>query len=250
MDAVGYESLMVGLYSIWRGQPDDRGKPNDIVLGYSRDGFHWDRPSRKPFISTDEDLSKRTNVQPAGGGFLVVGDRLYFYVGARSGSGPRGWGNHSGEDSTYLATLRRDGFASMDAGENEATLLTRPVRFAGRYLFVNANSEAGELRVEAIDSDGRVIPHFSRQECIPVHRDNTVQRIQWKGAPTLESLTGRVVRFKFYLRYGSLYAFWVSPSENGSSLGYVAAGGPGFTSSRDTVGSDIYRTCCAFKSNN
>jgi hypothetical protein len=138
----------------------------------------------------------------------------------------------------------------MDAAETETMLVTRPVRFSGRNLFVNVNSQAGELRVEALDSDGRVLPHFSRQECIPVNRDNTLQRIQWKGAPTLESLKGKVVRFKFYLRHGSLYSFWVSPSETGASLGYVAAGGPGFTSSRDTAGSDIYRTCCAIKTNN
>jgi hypothetical protein len=112
------------------------------------------------------------------------------------------------------------------------------------------NAEAGELRVEALDAEGRVIPHFTKQDCIPVHRNNTLQRIQWKGAPPLESLAGKVVRFKFYLRHGSLYSFWVSPSESGASMGYVAAGGPGFTSSRDTAGSEIYRTCCAFRTNN
>jgi hypothetical protein len=33
-----------------------------------------------------------------------------------------------------------------------------------------------------------------------------------------------------------LYAFWVSPTIDGASRGYVAAGGPGFTSDTDTVG--------------
>ena len=34
----------------------------------------------------------------------------------------------------------------------------------------------------------------------------------------------------------ALYAFGVSPDANGASHGYVAAGGPGFTSPTDTVG--------------
>src|SRR6267143_23030 len=34
---IAYESLMVGFFTIWRGQPEDRHKPNNVVLGYSRD---------------------------------------------------------------------------------------------------------------------------------------------------------------------------------------------------------------------
>jgi hypothetical protein len=44
------------------------------------------------------------------------------------------------------------------------------------------------------------------------------------------------VRFRFHLRQGSLYAFWVSPERNGASHGYVAGGGPGFSGPTDTVG--------------
>ena len=40
------------------------------------------------------------------------------------------------------------------------------------------------------------------------------------------------------LRNGSLYALWVSPKRSGASYGCVAAGGPGFTSNRDTAGGD------------
>jgi hypothetical protein len=35
-----------------------------------------------------------------------------------------------------------------------------------------------------------------------------------------------------------LYSFWVSPDRSGASYGYVAAGGRGFTGSRDTVGGE------------
>ena len=58
----------------------------------------------------------------------------------------------------------------------------------------------------------------------------------WKGAADLSALAGKPVRFRFHLRSGRLFAFWVSPDESGASHGYVAAGGPGYTGPTDTVG--------------
>ncbi len=232
LDAVAYESVLLGLFSIWRGQPKDRDKPNEVLLGFSRDGFHWDRPQRQAFIAVSERYGdwNYCNVQSAGGGCLVVGDKLYFYVSGRAGvPGVRA----SGVCSTGLAVLRRDGFASMDAPESEGTLTTRPVRFSGKHLFVNV---AGELRAEVLDRDGRVIAPFSGQRSIPIRGDKTLQEVRWRGPNDLSKLAGQAVRFRFHLRNGRLYAFWVSPQRSGASHGFVAAGGPGFTGPTDTVG--------------
>jgi hypothetical protein len=136
-----------------------------------------------------------------------------------------------------LATLRRDGFASMDAGAAGGTLTTRPVRFKGQYLFVNADVPNGTLTVEVLDSRGMVIRPFSRDNCLPVSADKTLQRIRWQNTDDLSKLAGKAVRFRFYLANGRFYAFWVSPERTGASHGYVAAGGPGFTGPVDTVGS-------------
>jgi hypothetical protein len=234
LDAVGYESLLLGLFTIWRGQPGDRPKPNDLVPGYSRDGWNWVRPSRQPFIRVSEHQGDWNwgNVQSAGGCCLIVGEKLYFYVSGRAGvPGTSG----SGVCSTGLATLRRDGFVSMDA--DDGTLTTRPVRFRGRYLFVNAAVAKGDLRVAALDDAGREIAPFSEANCVPLHGDGTRQAVRWRGARDLSKLAARPVRFRFHLRNGELYAFWVSPEKTGASHGYVAAGGPGFTGPTDTVGS-------------
>ena len=246
LDAVAYESILLGLFSIWRGQPQDRAKPNEICLGYSRDGFHWRRPVHVPFIPVSERYGDWNwgNVQSAGGCCLVVGDKLYFYVSGRTGiSGS----SASGLCSTGLAILRRDGFASMAAGEQEGTLTTRPVRFSGKYLFVNVDAAQGELRVEILEETGQPppaaragIPPFTRENAVPIRTDKTLEQVQWKGKPDLSTLAGRPVRFRFHLRNGRLYAFWVSPDASGASHGYVAAGGPGFTGSTDTVGSKAY----------
>ena len=232
LDAVAYESLMVGFFTIWRGQPTDRHKPNDVVLGYSRDGWHWSRPDRRAFcpVSDQQGDWNANNVQSAGGGFLVVGDELYFYVSGRTG---RQGNNKAGTLTTGLATLRRDGFASMDADEQGGTLTTRPVRFSGRHLFVNVDNPKGELRVEILNQAGEVVMPFTSEDCTPVRADKTLQPVRWRGVADLSSLAHQPVRFRFHLKNGRLYAFWVSPESAGASWGYVAAGGPGFSSNRD-----------------
>lgn len=243
VDAFPYESLMVGMFAIWRGQPLDAEKPNNISLAYSRDGFHWDRPNRQPFLPNSDKVGtwNYANVQPAGGGCLVVGDRLYFYVSGRAGHpGIR----TSGDVSMGLATLRRDGFASMDAVGRAGVLTTKPVTFRGQQLFVNVDAVAGDLFVEVLDREGRPLAGFGKQDAVVIRSDNTLQAVRWKHGASLASLAGKPVRFRFHLREGSLYSFWVSPDETGASYGYVAAGGPGIPGARDTVGTKSYATCC------
>ena len=62
-----------------------------------------------------------------------------------------------------------------------------------------------------------------------------MRRVNWEGAADLARLAGEPVRFRFYLRLGALYAFWVSPDESGASNGYVGAGGPSYAGFVDTV---------------
>lgn len=238
LDAVAYESVIVGLFSVLRGYPTNypaRDKINNIVAGFSRDGFHWDRSNRSPIVDVSEDPHawNYSNVQSVGGCFLVEGDRLFFYVSGRQTMDTT---VHPGVVSTGLATMRRDGFASLDASDREGTLLTRPVVFSGKRLFVNVDAAQGMLRAEVLDQQDRVIDPFTRANCEPIAADKTRTQVRWTGAADLSALSRTPVKFRFWLRNGSLYAFWVSPDASGASHGYVAAGGPGLTGPTDTVG--------------
>ena len=235
LDCVAYESLILGLFDIWVGQKLHRPKPNYLAIGFSRDGFHWDRPTHEPFIP----LSSRKgdwnwgNVQSAGGCCLVVGDKLYFYVSGRAGvNGSAG----SGVCTTGLAVLRRDGFASMDAGEKTETLTTRPLVFKCKHLFINSDAAGGQVRVAVLQADGKPLDLHAHHRCIPVTTDRTIQPVRWAEAFDLSAVAAKPVRFRFHVTNAKLYSFWVSPDESGASYGYVAAGGPGFTEPRDTVG--------------
>jgi len=255
-EAVGYESLMLGSFSHMRGVKSDGTKNYDVSLGFSRDGFHFDRPNRNPVLpNSDRDNDWNWGLQASAGGVcLVVGDKLYFYTCGRAPTpgGVAGVGKGARIYRTGLATLRRDGFASMDAGRwnnDVGTLTTRPVRFSGKYLFVNLRSDQGQLVVEVLDESGQVIEPFTKSNCVPLSTDKTLAEVKWKGAEDLSALAGKPVKFRFHLRLGALYSFWVSPDASGASHGYVAAGGPGFSGSTDTAGIDAYKAADALPSN-
>lgn len=235
LDAVAYESLMLGLFSIWRGQPKDRAKPNELCVGFSRDGFHWQRPMREAFIPVSETYGDWNwgNIQSAGGCCIVMGDQLWFYVSGRCG---KKGSPASATSATGIAMLRRDGFASMDANTDGGQLTTRPVTFTGSRLFINADAAKGEVRAELLDADGSVLPGFDAAQCKPVNTDGTLLAVTWENGGDLAPLAGKTLRLRFHVRDARLFAFWIAPDENGASRGYVAAGGPGYTGPTDTVG--------------
>lgn len=242
-DAVAYESLMLGFFSVWQGPENGEcarrhiQKRNEVLVGYSRDGFHYYRPDRRPFFYVTEkpDAWNWGNCQSATGACVVVGDKLYMYFSARDLPKDKGktW---DGYMNAGLAFLRRDGFASMDSVREEGTLTTRPVQFNGKRLFVNTNSRQGELRVEVLDATGAVIEPFTKDNSQPVRVDKTLQMVTWRGGSDLSQQAGKPVRFKFYLRLGELYSFWVSPDDSGASHGYIGSGGPGYASFLDVEG--------------
>jgi len=244
LNAVAYESLLVGLHYIHRGPSNavcEEGKfPKliDLELGFSRDGFHWHRPDRQGFIRAGrtEGTWDRGYLHSTAGVFAVLGDQLVFpYVGtsgvARSGAR----GMYTG-GSIGIATLRRDGFASMNAAENAGELTTRPVTFQGRRLFVNVDAPRGELRAAVVDRDGRELPPFTFANCQPVTGNSTRAPVRWNAAGDLSSLANQPVRLKFQLRNGRLYSFWVSRDDTGRSDGFLAAGSPGVPGIVDTTG--------------
>ncbi|MBE7171624.1 MAG: glycosyl hydrolase family 32 [Williamsia sp.] len=240
VDAVGYESLMLGLIQPHYGPANElcaKGgfpKLTELQLAFSRDGFHWDRSCRETFIGGhphNKESWERAYIHSIGGVCNIVGDRLHFYYTAFQGNEANKnpiahFNGMYANASMGLAVLRRDGFASMET-EAEGILLTRPVKFTGKYLFLNLDAALGRVYAEVCGKDGKPLPGYSRQDCIPVSADNTRQAVSWKAGNSLDKFAGTPVRFKFYLTHARLYAFWVSKSLEGKSNGATAAGGPG-----------------------
>lgn len=247
LNAVAYESLMVGVHYIHRGPSNkicEEGrfpKLTDLEIGFSRDGFHWDRPDRRGFIlgTRKEDSWDRAYIHSTTGVFVVHGDKLVFPYTGFSGlafDGSRGMYNGG---SVGLAMLRRDGFASFDAGNKNGTLTTRPVEFNGFHLFVNVECPKGELRVEILDGSNNVLESFSAKNCKAIKADNTCKIVEWVGVNDLSTIRERPVKFRFHLKNGKLFAFWVSPNKSGASNGYLGAGSHDYKGIIDKTG-NIY----------
>jgi hypothetical protein len=246
VNAAPYESLMLGLFNVFYGpqNPDcaKAGTPKiiDMQAAFSRDGFHFSRPSREALVPCSRQMGTWDYgyIHAAGGGCLVVGDQLYIYYGAFSGQSPRLGPGENGPypnanamyagASTGLATLRRDGFASMRAGNRGGALTTRCLESSDRLLFVNSN--CADLRVAVLGPDGSVLSGYGEDDCLPVSGDSPRGRIRWRNH---ESLPDGRFGLRFRVMDGGLYSFWTSPDERGTSGGYVAAGGPGFAADQD-----------------
>ena len=241
LDAVGYESIMLGFYQIHKGPKNiecmEYGVPKitELVAAYSRDGFHWHRPDRTPFIAAERGVSSwdRGHVQSVGGVCLVVKDKLYFYYSGIKGDLTRlekhiTRNGMYAEGATGLAMLRRDGFVSLSASDKKLHIVTRKITFdSGRYLFVNVKNQEGILRVELMDENGKKIEPFTLENCVPVSTDSTKKQIRWKGSDDFSKLAGRALKIKFQIAKGDLFSFWISNSRKGTSRGYLGAGSPG-----------------------
>ena len=125
-----------------------------------------------------------------------------------------------------VARLRRDGFAAMKAESSEGTLTTEVLKYQGEFLFVNANCTEGRLTAEILDQEGNVIPGYSRQDCCVMTEDKTKFQIRWRDKQSLSGVSPDKMRIRFILHNASIYAFWITDSEEGKSHGYLGAGSP------------------------
>lgn len=251
LDAIPYESVILSFPQILKGPPNHVGealglpKLTELTAAYSRDGFHWHRPDRTPFLGARREPGswEYGYVESSAGMCLVIGDELWFYYSAYAGDPTRTSSNKPTwyVNGTYangavgLAKLRRDGFAAMCARFPGAQLGTRPLRFSGDRLFVNVNTAGTYLRAEVLGENAEVLPSYGREDSVPFLGNSTCVELRWKSA-SLGALSGKPVRFRFMMDRGELYSFWVTKNQAGASNGYVAAGGPGFTGHTDTIG--------------
>ncbi|MEG1538904.1 MAG: hypothetical protein RR061_04740 [Muribaculaceae bacterium] len=228
LDAIGYESVMLGMFSVWSGPENDVCakdnviKRNQILLGFSRDGWSWYREDFTPFCAVGNNKTdwNNGNIQSVVGSPIIVGDKLYFYMSGRKLND-----KNAEITTTGMATLRRDGFASMSGS---GTLLTEKIKFKGEHFYVNANVK-GTLKVEILNVNGTVITGFSKDDCVAFNGDSTKTKITWKNNKNLASLKNQSIKIKFYVEDGDLYSFWISQFENGKSFGYTAGGGAGLS---------------------
>lgn len=97
---------------------------------------------------------------------------------------------------------------SVDAGQAEGMLTTKPIQFAGSNLLLNARiGEGGYLKAELLDDCGSVIPGFSADECKALQGDQMHHLVSWSDHSSVSDLAGSVIKIRFYLKNGQLFSY-------------------------------------------
>ena len=102
-----------------------------------------------------------------------------------------------------LATLRRDGFVSLDAGETEGYVLTKPLILNSTELRLNVDASQGYVTVAITDDIGTPLKDYTSQQIVG---DQLEAAAKFNGS--LEALKGKEVRLRFQLKRASLYSYW------------------------------------------
>lgn len=195
----------------------------DVELALSRDGFHWQRPFRKPFWIEHS---------PQKGGFdsgaifvspqpVVLNDEMRFYYGGYS-QGATGSDDQKLTTGIGLATLPRDRFAGLRpvAVSDQPTLkmplkdigqfTLKPFDFSGvKQITLNADASIGSIRVEVLDESGKRLRGFSKDDAVPIEGDSLRHLVTWKDH-RISELAGKRCLLRFHLNNATAYALTLS----------------------------------------
>lgn len=179
----------------------------DVQLLASRDGIHWERQGgRAPFLRKGLDGSASGGMIFANPWLIPMGDELWlYYAGTERTHGSDAPGAKTG---IFRATMRRDGFVSLDAGRAPGGFTTPPFTFQGSGLELNFDGGAGGwAQVEMQDAEGRPLPGRGLGDCDALVGNSIRRRVSWRGSAAVGDTAGRPVRLRFVLCSARLYAF-------------------------------------------
>jgi len=165
-------------------------------------------------------------------------NQLWFYYSGRAGGHG---GQFPGEYGAIgLATLRVDGFCSLQAGEAAGGVLTKPMTWVDGDLLLNVDprrditghhtndtTDGGRVRVEIRDEQNHPIDGYRFADSSAIVRNTRnfeedsnwtvperdklgVQPITWKGGRSARQLAGKKIRLFFEIQDAHLYSFRAS----------------------------------------
>jgi len=212
--------LHVGLLNVFRRTHNTM----NVHLVSSRDGFNWRRVCRGyPFLDLGREGAWDCYMCETGSAPMFLDEEVRFYYcgsdlhhdwwmfGEREGldvpEAHPGWSG--GQTALGLATLRPEGFVSIDSTAREGVLVTRPFVSDGGRLVVNAACQPkGYLDVEIVDANDNVVPGYERSACDSFNGDSTRHTVSWRGISSLPpEVISRGAKLRYFSRRCHLYAF-------------------------------------------
>ncbi len=209
-----------------KGQPVNAGSL-DVRFAASRDGIRWERYDRRVFVDlgTKDEWDSQSIYMVYG---IVPGanekEMYMYYYGSNALHGWDRDDQHRDRNRRLLSraggaptiekdgisrlVIRKDGFVSAQASYEGGQFLTPLLTFTGDELVLNVDtSAAGQLQVEILDEQGKVIPGYCLEDCDQIYTANEIERVvKWNGESKVGALAGRPIRLRFVMRDADLYA--------------------------------------------
>ena len=213
-----YEGMYVGM--LWNFRTTNTSILPQAV--FSRDGIHYNRDYREPFIPPGPNGSFDSAVVYAQDPKVHEGRLLNYYTGVNWRSPESLY--HLGDKAlgaVGLAVTPPDGFVSLDGVHGHerqrypfSEVVTRSFTFSGDRLHLNVRSAlrqwgAGpcEVRVEIIGADHHPIEGYGFKDADPITTTGLAHVASWKGKSDLSGLKDRPVKLRIYFKNAKLYSF-------------------------------------------
>ena len=191
---------------------------NQTELTVSRDLYNWERVAdRELFLGIEKWDSKNFGtgqLMPTSRPIIKDDGEIWIYYNAIRTRGlmelyPKDIQDFLNENigsAICLATLRPDGFVSLDA-KNQGVVITKPIKInRNASIHINVDSTNGYLAAEVLDPVSmEPLPGYTFENCEKISEDSTDKKISWK---TNDKINNDIVRLKFILEKSSLYSFW------------------------------------------
>ncbi len=190
----------------------------DTQLAWSRDGITWQRHPRRPAFLEEspphKDVCDWAGAAAATNVIEMDDQLLVYYTGSEQLHRP-GVQNPTNKAShnVCLGRLRKDGFVSIDAGEDGGFMLTKPLKYPGGQLHINARTnDSGFIRVSIREGhgvrDGEWPEAWHFDQVVPFTGDSLDETIQWRHGKTLETFPSQTLRLHFWMEQAELFSFW------------------------------------------
>jgi len=211
MQLTYYGAYIIGMVSYYNTDVNDLegwGKMEgtmDIGLAYSRGGYCWHEnyPTKRFIEASGKGKWDGQMIMPASHIVLNDDEMKFYYAGCDHTHRPP-----YGEQilAIGVASLRPDGFVYLEAGERPAELFTRIFAISEPGFEMNADAFKGEILVEICDGDGKVVPGFEMENCVPIKKDGLRIPINWKGNPDQSKLLNTNIRLRVSAKNSDVYS--------------------------------------------
>lgn len=184
---------------------------SDNIFMTSRDGIHWDREFLESWTKPGLDPKNWTerSLIVARGVIETSPNEFSFYIN-----------EHYEWEDAYIRrlTIPRHRFASIHAGYEEGSFITKPLVFEGNQLVLNYGTSAiGSVNVQFEEASGEPIDGFRFEDFGELYGDELGGSTRWGERSDVSVLAGKPVCLRFRLRDADVYAFQFRSSEQGGS---------------------------------